>query len=66
MITFPDSLRSTRAAAHLSQLEAADRLRISRRALQYWEDGKRLPIYPAQVGALHLLAGNIIAKPPGI
>ena len=46
--------------------EAADRLRISRRSLQHWESGRILPVYPAQVGALHLLAGKIISKPPGI
>lgn len=62
-MTFPDSLKSARLSSQLTQLEAADFLRISRRSLQHWEAGKILPVYPAQVGSISLLQDKAASYP---
>jgi DNA-binding transcriptional regulator YiaG len=54
-MSFRDDIKEARHTAGLTQSDAAATLRIAKRALQHWEDGKREPIYPAQVGALALL-----------
>lgn len=54
-MSFQTDIKAARDRANLTQAEASDLLRIARRALQHWEDGKREPIYPAQVGALAIL-----------
>jgi DNA-binding transcriptional regulator YiaG len=54
-MSFRDDIKSAREKAGLTQQAAADILRVARRAIQHWEDGKREPIYPAQIGALALL-----------
>ena len=59
MQNFPDSLKSSRLSARMTQLDAADYLRISRRSLQHWEQGKILPVYPAQVGSISLLESRV-------
>ena len=40
---FPDRLRAWRKKENLSQSEAALRLKISKRTLQEWEQGRALP-----------------------
>jgi DNA-binding transcriptional regulator YiaG len=54
---FSEELKEARKAVGLTQGEAADILRVAKRALQHWEDGDREPIYPAQLGALIILRG---------
>lgn len=58
--SFKEDFKVAREAAGLTQGEAADLLRVARRAVQQWEGGLREPIYPAQWGALNLLR----AQPP--
>lgn len=55
--SFAEELKEARNAAGLTQAEAAGVLRVARRAIQNWEEGKREPIYPAQLGVFVLLSG---------
>lgn len=43
MITFAEDLKAARAASGLSQQGMADRMLISKRTLQKWETGERIP-----------------------
>ena len=56
-MSFRENIKAARTAAGLTQAAAATLLKIERRSLQHWEDGKRVPIWPAQLGALTILKG---------
>lgn len=53
--SFHEKFKQARIAALLTQGEAAEKLRVAKRAVQNWEVGQATPIYPAQVGALAIL-----------
>lgn len=53
-MTFADRLKSLRADLGISQVRAAEIVRISKRQYKAWESGHP-PSYPAQVGAVRLL-----------
>ena len=53
---FGDRLKAARKQSGRTQAEAALEMRVGRRSVQVWEQGEAVPIYPAQVGALAILA----------
>lgn len=51
-MTFAEKLKAERLRLGLTQAECAELLEISKRALEEWESGNRVPLVVAQEGAL--------------
>lgn len=59
MATFAEELKQARSAAGLTQQSMADRMHISRRTIEKWEIGERIPPEYVQrfvLNELHALA----------